>query len=77
VDLYLVHVPFGFVPDETSENPAKNADGSYILDDTDILAVWKVISHIILILHTSKPVKFARYVTSYATPFQIIKIRIC
>ncbi|PNF22801.1 hypothetical protein B7P43_G02523 [Cryptotermes secundus] len=41
VDLYLVHVPFGFVPDKTSENPAKNADGSYILDDTDLLAVWK------------------------------------
>jgi diketogulonate reductase-like aldo/keto reductase len=48
VDLYLVHVPFGFVPDKTSDNPAKNADGSYILDDTDLLAVWKVISHIIL-----------------------------
>jgi diketogulonate reductase-like aldo/keto reductase len=48
VDLYLVHVPFGFVPDKTSENPAKNADGSYILDDTDLLAVWKVISYVIV-----------------------------
>jgi diketogulonate reductase-like aldo/keto reductase len=54
VDMYLVHVPFGFVPDKTSENPAKNADGSYILDDTDLVAVWKVISHIIiLVLYTS------------------------
>jgi hypothetical protein len=33
------------VPDNTSGNPAKNADGSYVLDDTDLLAVWKVISH--------------------------------
>lgn len=43
VDLYLIHVPFGFVPDNTGENPAKNADGSFVLDDTDHLAVWKVI----------------------------------
>ncbi|XP_021921712.1 alcohol dehydrogenase [NADP(+)]-like isoform X2 [Zootermopsis nevadensis] len=41
VDLYLIHVPFGFVPDNTGENPAKNADGSFVLDDTDHLAVWK------------------------------------
>jgi diketogulonate reductase-like aldo/keto reductase len=48
VDLYLIHVPFGFVPDNTGQNPAKNADGSYVLDDTDHLAVWKVTWHLIL-----------------------------
>jgi diketogulonate reductase-like aldo/keto reductase len=47
VDLYLIHVPFGFVPDNNSENPAKNTDGSYVLDKTDLLAVWKVTFHLI------------------------------
>ncbi|PSN34751.1 Alcohol dehydrogenase [NADP(+)] [Blattella germanica] len=41
VDMYLVHVPFGFVPDNTGENPAKNNDGTFVLDDTDHVAVWK------------------------------------
>jgi hypothetical protein len=52
VDLYLIHVPFGFVPDNTGENPAKNDDGSYVLDDTDHLAVWKVIWYLILYIYT-------------------------
>jgi hypothetical protein len=54
VDLYLIHVPFGFVPDNTGENPAKNDDGSYVLDDTDHLAVWKVIWYLILYIYTLK-----------------------
>ncbi|KAJ9589724.1 hypothetical protein L9F63_017063 [Diploptera punctata] len=41
VDLYLIHMPFGFVPDSSGENPAKHDDGSYVLDDTDHVAVWK------------------------------------
>ena len=42
VDLYLIHLPFGFVPDSSGENPAKHEDGSYVLDETDHVAVWKV-----------------------------------
>lgn len=62
MDLYLIHVPFGFIPDTTSENPAKDADGSYVLDNTDLLAVWKVTFHLIFqVQYISKPVKFAHY----------------
>jgi len=62
VDLYLIHVPFGFIPDTTSENPAKNADGSYVLDNTDLLAVWKVTFRLIFqFQYISKPVQFAHY----------------
>ena len=63
VDLYLIHVPFGFIPDKNSENPAKDADGSYVLDNTDLLAVWKVTLHLIFqFQYISKPVKFAHYI---------------
>jgi diketogulonate reductase-like aldo/keto reductase len=63
VDLYLIHVPFGFIPDKNSENPAKEADGSYVLDNTDLLAVWKVTFHLIFqFQYISKPVKFAHYI---------------
>ncbi|XP_063220677.1 1,5-anhydro-D-fructose reductase-like [Bacillus rossius redtenbacheri] len=42
VDLYLVHMPFGFMPDPCGEEPLARPDGSYVLDlDTDIIAVWK------------------------------------
>ncbi|XP_069672467.1 aldo-keto reductase family 1 member A1-like [Periplaneta americana] len=41
VDMYLIHVPFGFVPDSSGENPAKNEDGSFVLDETNHDAVWK------------------------------------
>lgn len=62
VDLYLIHFPFGFIPDKTGENPAKDADGSYILDNTDLLAVWKVTFHLIFQFQSiSKAVKFAHY----------------
>ena len=41
VDLYLIHMPMAFVagPDGT---PAKKEDGSFVLDDTDHVATWKV-----------------------------------
>ncbi|XP_047112438.1 1,5-anhydro-D-fructose reductase-like [Schistocerca piceifrons] len=42
IDLYLVHMPFGFIPDATGDVPAINADGSFVLDlKTDHNAVWK------------------------------------
>lgn len=43
VDLYLIHVPFGFKCDEATLTPKVGADGSYELDmDTDHVAIWKV-----------------------------------
>nr|XP_021193608.2 1,5-anhydro-D-fructose reductase [Helicoverpa armigera] len=42
VDLYLIHVPFGFKCDEATLTPKVGADGSYELDmDTDHIAIWK------------------------------------
>lgn len=41
VDLYLVHMPFTFVADETGDAPAKNEDGYVELDKTDHIAVWR------------------------------------
>ena len=62
VDLYLIHLPFGFIPDKTSENPAKDPDGSYVLDNTDLLAVWAVTFHLIFqFQYISKLVKFTQY----------------
>lgn len=44
VDLYLVHLPFAFVCDETTLTPAVNEDGSIRVDfDTDNIATWKVL----------------------------------
>lgn len=43
VDLYLIHKPFSFIQDKDSFAPAKNEDGSIMLDlRPDPIAVWKV-----------------------------------
>ena len=71
VDLYLIHVPFGFIPDKTSENPAKDADGSYVLDNTDLLAVWKVTFHLIFqFQYISKSGHFALYCSDLSSSKQ-------
>lgn len=42
VDLYLIHMPFGFICDETL-TPKSNPDGFFELDkSTDHIATWKV-----------------------------------
>ncbi|KAJ8713924.1 hypothetical protein PYW08_007544 [Mythimna loreyi] len=42
VDLYLIHVPFGFNCDHTTLTPKVDADGNYELDmETDHIATWK------------------------------------
>lgn len=40
-------MPFTFKPDETGEAPAKHPDGSFVLEDTDHLGVWKVSSYVV------------------------------
>lgn len=42
LDLYLIHMPFTFKPGETDIDPAKHADGTFVLEDTDHVFVWKV-----------------------------------
>ncbi|KAJ8973048.1 hypothetical protein NQ317_011328 [Molorchus minor] len=43
VDLYLIHMPFSFLCDESNFTPLKNEDGSFCLDvDNDIVGTWKV-----------------------------------
>jgi len=43
IDMYLVHMPIAFVPDETGFDPATNEDGSYVLDvESEPVSVWKV-----------------------------------
>ncbi|KAL7299979.1 hypothetical protein TKK_0007294 [Trichogramma kaykai] len=42
VDMYLIHKPFGFVKDKYKYEPAKNSDGSVVLDlKTNHVAIWK------------------------------------
>nr|CAD7423988.1 unnamed protein product [Timema monikensis] len=44
VDLYMVHMPFGFIPDQSGESPAVQQDGSFVLDmNTDHITVWKAL----------------------------------
>nr|CAD7395654.1 unnamed protein product [Timema cristinae] len=44
VDLYMVHMPFGFLPDQSGESPAVQQDGSFVLDmNTDHITVWKAL----------------------------------
>nr|CAD7194605.1 unnamed protein product [Timema douglasi] len=44
VDLYMVHMPFGFLPDQSGESPAIQQDGSFALDmNTDHITVWKAL----------------------------------
>lgn len=46
VDLYLIHVPFGFPESETG--PQRHPNGDVILDlTTDHIAIWKVCKQII------------------------------
>lgn len=42
VDLYLIHVPFGY-PEETTEPPLRHPNHDLVLDlTTDHVAIWKV-----------------------------------
>ncbi|KAG8327691.1 hypothetical protein J6590_015723 [Homalodisca vitripennis] len=41
LDLYLMHMPFTFKPDLSGEAPAKNLDGTFVLEDTDHIAIWR------------------------------------
>lgn len=42
LDMYLIHMPFGFKLDEKTNTAATDKDGNYILDfDTDPISVWK------------------------------------
>ncbi|KAG8228477.1 hypothetical protein J437_LFUL009342 [Ladona fulva] len=44
LDLYLVHMPFTLMPDESGENFVTNPDGSPVLDpSTDHIQVWKAL----------------------------------
>lgn len=43
LDMYLVHMPFGFKLNEETHAAATDEDGNYILDfNTDPVSVWKV-----------------------------------
>lgn len=43
IDLYLIHVPFGFHCDPETLTPKVNPDGNYALDmETDHIAIWRV-----------------------------------
>lgn len=43
VDLYLIHVPFGFHCNQETLNPLIKPSGEYDLDmETDHLSIWKV-----------------------------------
>nr|CAD7447229.1 unnamed protein product [Timema bartmani] len=49
IDLYMVHMPFGFFPDQSGDSPAVDKDGSYLLDmNTDIVAVWKPLTLVLI-----------------------------
>ncbi|XP_035449985.1 1,5-anhydro-D-fructose reductase [Spodoptera frugiperda] len=42
IDLYLIHVPFGFHCDPETLTPKVNPDGNYALDmETDHIAIWR------------------------------------
>ncbi|KAF7991812.1 hypothetical protein HCN44_010613 [Aphidius gifuensis] len=42
IDMYLIHMPFAFVSDESCCAPSVHEDGSYQLDlNTDPVSVWK------------------------------------
>ncbi|XP_044731328.1 1,5-anhydro-D-fructose reductase-like [Chrysoperla carnea] len=44
IDLYLIHIPFGFYYDNTTLTPAIDENGYYVLDkETDHLAVWETL----------------------------------
>lgn len=43
VDLYLIHVPFGFFCDPEKLTPLTEPSGDYVLDmETDHIQTWKV-----------------------------------
>lgn len=53
VDLYLIHVPFGFHCDDATLTPVVKSSGEYDLDmETDHITTWKVyylvLKHILL-----------------------------
>nr|CAD7424023.1 unnamed protein product [Timema monikensis] len=53
IDLYMVHMPFGFLSDQSGDSPVVGKDGSYLLDmNTDIVAVWKTgrqpLTHVVM-----------------------------
>jgi diketogulonate reductase-like aldo/keto reductase len=51
LDLFLIHVPVGMKKNNSSFEIAHNEDGSIVLDyDTDLVAVWKVIIIIFIII---------------------------
>ncbi|XP_060531082.1 1,5-anhydro-D-fructose reductase-like [Cylas formicarius] len=41
VDLYLVHMPFSFHCNEASLTPLVNEDGTFSLENSDLVDVWK------------------------------------
>ncbi|XP_029036605.2 1,5-anhydro-D-fructose reductase-like isoform X2 [Osmia bicornis bicornis] len=42
LDMYLIHMPFAFKLNESTNTAVTNEDGSYVLDlDTDPVSVWK------------------------------------
>ncbi|KAJ8941671.1 hypothetical protein NQ314_010316 [Rhamnusium bicolor] len=55
VDLYLIHMPFSFVCNESNFTPQINEDGTFRLDvDNDIVGTWK---DVIVIPKSSNPVR--------------------
>ncbi|XP_077284951.1 aldo-keto reductase family 1 member B7-like [Arctopsyche grandis] len=47
VDLYLIHVPFGFYYDEETLTPKKNENGEILLDlETDHISLWKAMESV-------------------------------
>lgn len=43
LDLYLIHVPFGFVSDPQKLTPCVKPNGEYVLDmNTNHVEIWKV-----------------------------------
>ncbi|XP_025831663.1 aldose reductase [Agrilus planipennis] len=42
VDLYLIHMPFSLIPDDTGLSPKTNEDGSFVLDlEANNVETWK------------------------------------
>lgn len=41
--MYLIHMPFTFVCDETTMTPVKGDDGNYLLNENNNADIWKVI----------------------------------
>lgn len=49
VDLYLIHVPFGFEIDEKTMTPKVKENGDFELDlTTDHISLWKVMQTLLL-----------------------------